>query len=232
MTKNITLLTAPSALVRLIAPAALTLTLLASQMAAQASVVVFDLSGLPADARGSAYGPIYLDFAADSPANAVSTTDTPSSSEFRLQNALVPGPGMPPANAYVVEFAGLLGNQVYYQVNAGDTIGASGDGILTTVATIMDTAQPGTSLFSPGDSGYLGVSVWIDEEIHYGWVAFTITDYDTPNVRIDTFAYNTVAGEDIVIEPVPEPSTLGLLALGGLGLFHYSRRRQRGKVCG
>ena len=78
---------------------------------------------------------------------------------------------------------------------------------------------------------YLGLEFEIDGQEHYGWARLNVTN--GPGISIDTvltgYAYNTVAGQPILAGQgsVPEPGTLGLLALGSLGLGFWRRKRSK-----
>jgi len=65
---------------------------------------------------------------------------------------------------------------------------------------------------------------------YYGWIRVSVTF--TPGVGFTTdiydYAYNTTPGQAFHIFPIPEPGTLGLLALGATGLvLSRLRKRQR-----
>ena len=75
-----------------------------------------------------------------------------------------------------------------------------------------------------GQQGYLGVKFDLNGQIHYGWVAGKGegTEFD-----ITGWAYNTIANAPIDAGQgaTPEPGTLGMLALGSLGLGFWRRRK-------
>lgn len=60
--------------------------------------------------------------------------------------------------------------------------------------------------------------------IHYGWARVNFGSTIT-NRRLVEYAYESVAGASISAGAVPEPSSLGLLAMGAVGLM--ARRRKQ-----
>lgn len=78
-----------------------------------------------------------------------------------------------------------------------------------------------------GTPGFLGVRFDISGQTHYGWVRVGVT-FQSTSFRIVDWAYNTTSGEAIRAgEPIPEPSTLSLMALGAAGLLALRRRKQK-----
>jgi hypothetical protein len=85
-----------------------------------------------------------------------------------------------------------------------------------------------------GAAGYLGLELQIDGQVHYGWAALEVfrlqlgppANFGLKYV-VTGYAYDTVAGETITAGEgkTPEPGTLGLLALGSLGLGFWRRRK-------
>ncbi len=71
-------------------------------------------------------------------------------------------------------------------------------------------------------NGYLGVQFEIEENIHYGWVY--IRAGGNTGV-IDEWAYETTPGVGIVAGAIPEPSSVGLVMLGGGAIWLARRRR-------
>jgi len=92
---------------------------------------------------------------------------------------------------------------------------------------------------APGNTGFLGVRFKIGADDHYAWVRITVAPQSTtPGSRpraitIHEWAYEDVAGAGIAAGDgvVPEPTSLGLLALGSLGLARHRRRGATPESC-
>jgi hypothetical protein len=80
------------------------------------------------------------------------------------------------------------------------------------------------------DGKYLGLEFMIGGQIHYGWAQLDVNFYDPAlspsiNAYLTGYAYDTVANQALTAGQAPEPGTLGLLALGSLGLGFWRRRK-------
>jgi len=95
-----------------------------------------------------------------------------------------------------------------------------------------------------GANGFLGLRFDIDGEIHYGWAELKVRDvYQSRDAYAEllvAYAYDTVPNEPIFAgeglsantspeSVTPEPGTLGLLALGSIGLGFWRRRKVTAK---
>ncbi|HEV2115487.1 MAG TPA: PEP-CTERM sorting domain-containing protein [Terriglobales bacterium] len=79
-------------------------------------------------------------------------------------------------------------------------------------------------------AGFLGLSFSIDGQNRYAWAYLSVVqDHSSGGYdgTLISYAYDTVAGQPLAAGQgaVPEPGTLGLLALGSLGLAFWRRRK-------
>jgi hypothetical protein len=108
------------------------------------------------------------------------------------------------------------------------------------MAQVWENSSTETSLRGKwGNAGdkYLGLRFDINGQAHYGWAEFKVVGYVSFfSAYLDStllgYAYDTVANQAIKAgqttsapSATPEPATLGLLALGFLGLAAWRRRK-------
>ena len=110
------------------------------------------------------------------------------------------------------------------------------------MAEVFENSSSSTSLRGKwGNVGdkFLGLRFTINGQAHYGWAEFDMVGFVDPifgGAYLDTtllgYAYDTVpnqpiaAGSTTSFSATPEPGTLGLLALGSLGLAAWHRRKR------
>jgi hypothetical protein len=86
---------------------------------------------------------------------------------------------------------------------------------------------------APGNTGFMGIRFTISGNEHFGWVRMTVVPQGSAQARsfiLHEAAYESVPNANIKMGAVPEPSSLGLLALGSAGILAH--RRRRGQVSG
>jgi len=82
------------------------------------------------------------------------------------------------------------------------------------------SAFSGAWLFASEDS--MGLSFEVDGETHYGWARITTVG---ETMILNDWAYESIAGEGIIVGAVPEPATVLLFGLGGLGAWLLRRNK-------
>jgi PEP-CTERM motif len=114
------------------------------------------------------------------------------------------------------------------QVSTAQSVGWLADG---------HAGGPGYSasqwIAAPNNTGFLGVRFKIGANDHFAWVRITVGPQSTTPgsqpraITVHEWAYEDVAGAGIAAGSgvVPEPTSLGLLALGSLGLARHRRRK-------
>lgn len=74
-------------------------------------------------------------------------------------------------------------------------------------------------------SAFVGIELQIGENTHYGWVQF---DNPLPiyGGYVTGFAYETVPNTSITAGAIPEPGSVALLTIGGLGLYLLRKNKK------
>jgi hypothetical protein len=93
----------------------------------------------------------------------------------------------------------------------------------------MASGAPGTgtyaSEFQQAGPGYVGLHFESASGTHYAWIRVEMTGDTYNGITVTDWAYNDTDGASILVGQIPEPGSLGLLALGGAGLLAWRRKR-------
>lgn len=136
--------------------------------------------------------------------------------------------------------AGSSGNLIYpSRLQAGATIGPA-----ATFQTLTAAGFPSSNGFFTQGSGYAGMQ-WVDAtqsdgylglrftaggNTFYAYASLSIIGFADPNnpdaFILHSIAYDNTPNTPIVAGAVPEANSLGLVALGGIGLAAYRQRRR------
>jgi hypothetical protein len=124
-------------------------------------------------------------------------------------------------------FAGLANNGYQYVSRLSFGQGINSRGFLTGQGTLASGGGFAGSQWLGTGEGYLGFRFDSGSGMQYGWMRLRMDEGAPGNsFTVLDYAYGDV-GDMVSAGAIPEPGSLGLLALGGLGLMAW--RRHRGK---
>lgn len=109
-------------------------------------------------------------------------------------------------------------------LSAGDLIDASTVGPSFTGSMAYGAANPNAEFNNAADA-YIGLSFPSGPNLFYGWIRVAV-DQAAGTFQVKDWAYNNVSGAGIRAGQIPEPTTLGMLAAGSVGLLAMRRRKQ------
>lgn len=110
-------------------------------------------------------------------------------------------------------------------LNEGDLIDSSTTAGGPFAASMAYGANNPNAEFNNVDGAFIGLEFPINGTSHFGWVRVSI-DNAAGKFVVNDWAYNSVPGEGLLAGQVPEPTTLGLLAAGAVGVAALRRRKK------
>lgn len=121
----------------------------------------------------------------------------------------------------------FVGTAPFYAYASNLSFGAnlSAQNFLPGFGTMAFSSFAGSSQFGAAGIGYLGFQFNVGNGIQYGWARVSMDSGRPDNTfTVLDYAYGD-AGDAVTVGQVPEPGSLGLLALGAVGLMGWRKRR-------
>lgn len=122
-------------------------------------------------------------------------------------------------------------SQAFARLSAGDTVGPASNWGTPPFTYINNRSwtYSSTHPWATGmdnTQGYIGFYLAQGADRNYGWAQFTYDNGASQSLTLTSFAYETTPNTAITIQPVPEPTTLGLMVSGAAGIAALRRRRK------
>jgi len=127
--------------------------------------------------------------------------------------------------AGVASFVGTaLGPSSRYVSKLGAGLNITGRNFITNAGYFAYIERHNTGQFGSAGIGYIGFKFNTGAGLQYGWAKVNMQGATTNRYTLVDYAWGDV-GDTVLTGAVPEPGSLGLLALGGVGLLAWRKRR-------
>ena len=74
---------------------------------------------------------------------------------------------------------------------------------------------------------YIGLEITMDNQPHYGWLSIQAPDNPDNRALVSGWAYESTPNTAILAGAIPEPSSVGLFAIGAIGVWTLRKRKNR-----
>lgn len=173
-----------------------------------------------------------MDFHLDTSFNSRSTHFPPYSWVRQSSSRLVSASGLG-SNQVAYGGAGLWGPlaaALSSQNSINNNLSFRGSGMLATrwrYAFRLSSWTLTYGYFPGAGDKFLGLKFMINNQFHYGWARMNVQGGAALTTKLKDYAYESQPGVGISAGAVPEPGTLGMLALGATGLLAWRTLRKR-----